>query len=62
MTEPQAPYGNPLNPDQLKLIDRLLAVIRANGGFGIIEIQVLEGKPKIENLAKMTIKADGKEQ
>ena len=62
MAELQAPYGEPLNPDQLKLIDRLLAAIREQGGFGIIEIEVKKGNPKIKNEAKLTIKATGGEQ
>ena len=61
MAELQAPYGEPLNPDQLKLIDRLLAAIREHGGFGIIEIEIQKENPKIRNVAKLTIKANGGE-
>ena len=62
MAELQAPYGEPLNPDQLKLIDRLLAVIREHGGFGSIEIEVKGGSIKFINLEKLTVKATGGEQ
>lgn len=62
MSELQSPYGEPLNPDQLKLIDRLLAAIREQGGFGIIEIEVKNGNPKIKNQAMLTIKADSEVQ
>lgn len=62
MAEIQAPYGEPLNPDQLKLIDRLLAVIREHGGFGSIEIEVSEGRIKFIDLDKLRVKATGGEQ
>ena len=62
MAEHQAPYGEPLNPDQLKLIDELLAIIRNLGGFGTIELEVKAGCVKFINLEKLTVKATGGEQ
>lgn len=57
MSEPQAPYGEPLNAKQTKLIDELLDVIRKHGGFGSIEIEVKGGHVKFINLEKLTVKA-----
>lgn len=62
MSEPQAPYGEPLNVNQLKLIDDLLGVIRQFGGFGTIEIEVSEGRIKFIDLDTLRVKVTGGEQ